>query len=93
MKTANFEEEGGGLLHVVNVDRTVETIGKYKNINFFFSNLRKFRSPANEFLLQSCAHKLCYKALQHVENLFIQRFLFIHPRFAFIVQGLLMIVQ
>ena len=28
----------------------------------------------------------CYKAFRHVENLFIQGFLFIHPRFVFIVQ-------
>ena len=33
------------------------------------------------------------KALRHVENLFIQRFLFIHPRFVFIVQGSLLVVQ
>ena len=34
-----------------------------------------------------------YKALRHLENLFIQRFLFIHPRFVFIVQGSLLVVQ
>ena len=33
------------------------------------------------------------KAFRHVENLFIQRFLFIHPRFVFIVQGSLLVVQ
>ena len=33
------------------------------------------------------------KALRHVENLFIQRFLFIHPRVVFIVQGSLFVVQ
>ena len=27
------------------------------------------------------------KSFRHVENVFIQRFLFIHPRFVFIVQG------
>ena len=35
------------------------------------------------------------KALRHVKNVFIQRFLFIHPRFVFIVQirSLLMVAQ
>ena len=34
-----------------------------------------------------------YKALRYVEYLFIQRFLFIHPRFVFIVQGSLLVEQ
>ena len=34
-----------------------------------------------------------YKAFRHVENLFIQRFLFVHPMFVFIVQGSLLILQ
>ena len=34
-----------------------------------------------------------YKALRRVENLFIQCVLFIHPRFVFIIQGLLLVVQ
>ena len=34
-----------------------------------------------------------YKAFRHVENLFIQRFLFIHPRFVYIAQGSLLVVQ
>ena len=33
------------------------------------------------------------KAFRCTENLFIQRFLFIHPRFVFIVQGSLLVVQ
>ena len=33
------------------------------------------------------------KAFRHVENLFIQRFLFFHPGFVFIVQGSLLVVQ
>ena len=33
------------------------------------------------------------KAFRHVQNLFIQRLLFIHPRFVFIVQGSLLVVQ
>ena len=33
------------------------------------------------------------KAFRHVQNLFIQRFLFIHPSFVFIVQGSLLVVQ
>ena len=40
-----------------------------------------------ESLISDC------KALRHVENLFIQRFLFIYPRFLFIVQGSLLVVQ
>ena len=35
----------------------------------------------------------CNKAFRHVENSFIQRFLIIHPRFVFIVQGSLFVVQ
>ena len=34
-----------------------------------------------------------YKAFLHVEIVFIQRFLFIHARFVFIVQGSLLVVQ
>ena len=35
-------------------------------------------------------HKIINKAFQHEEKLFIQRFLFIHLRFLFIVQGSLL---
>ena len=31
--------------------QNVETIGKYKNVNLFFQFEKKFKSPANEFLL------------------------------------------
>ena len=36
---------------------------------------------------------LPYKAFRHVENLLVRRFLFIHPRFVFIVQGSLLVVH
>ena len=36
---------------------------------------------------------VAYENFRHVENLFIQRFLFIHPRFVFIVQARRLIVQ
>ena len=38
-------------------------------------------------------HSGSYKAFRHVENVFIQRFLFIHPRFVFIVQPITEPVQ
>ena len=48
-----------------------------------------FKFMFNEYMhhrgimkLQTCT----YKAFRHIENLFIQGFVFIHPRFVFIVQ-------
>ena len=57
----------------------------------FFCKLFR-RTLFNSFtLLKNVMH--CHKAFQHVEKLFIQRFLFIHPRFVFIVQGSLLVIQ
>jgi len=52
--------------------------------------MRYTNAPISLFQLPYNAH---YKAFRHVENLFIQRFLFFHPRFVFIVQGSLLVVQ
>ena len=47
----------------------------------------KFQEKKNSILHPDWKNDSDQTASRHVENLFIQRFLFIHPRFVFIVQA------
>ena len=64
---------------------------RLSTINIFFSEAEEGASKVykKHILLVHYFNK----AVQHVEHLFIQRFLFIHPMFVFIVQGSLLVVQ